>query len=187
MFENNEAYKKTLEKYVPKFPLNPRILNLGCGVCYEGTEIVNHFKGTMLGLDDKEYIINSAKTNNNGSTEFKVINCRDLSSLTESFDIVIQRHPLVSGTWQEVFKQGYNVTKEKGLLFATLFNLNEMLYSKKTLPKIGYKILTCEQNPYATVCGNGLFKIGTDGFVIVAKKEIKKKTLIEKLKEKIRK
>ena len=59
--EARKAFMKMLETYVPQVgysaPQNPRILNLGCGECYEGFVSSGYFGGKPYGSDPEDVLL----------------------------------------------------------------------------------------------------------------------------------
>ena len=59
--EGRKAFRKMLETYVPQVgysvPECPRILDLGCGVCYEAHVLSSYFGNQPHGWDSKDVLV----------------------------------------------------------------------------------------------------------------------------------
>lgn len=89
-FANDTVYDhsyKLLLKYIQ--PVHKNVLDVACGFGKITKHLLdNNPKLSVLGIDAAENMVSLAKQNNPKAT-FKVMDCKDLSSLKQQFDIII--------------------------------------------------------------------------------------------------
>ncbi len=168
--EEREAYRKMLKTYVPmtgfKVPENPRILNLGCGLCHEAIVLSGYFGGKPFGFDSKDVFVVGIDINEKkiegarksySSIEFEdgkikyhprenyqficgdAIRLRDL--VDGEFDIVVARHPNLidqKDVWIMIFEEANMMTKDKGLFIGSSFTDFEHAYLRECISDAEY-------------------------------------------------
>lgn len=179
--EGRRAFRKMLETYVPQLnysiPQQPRILNLGCGRCYETLVLNEYFSGKSEGFDSENTFLVGIDINvkeiERAKQEYtradfseKVIkfvekpnyrfvhgDARNLRELVDGeFDVVVTRHPNVAeipDTWHTIFRESNSLMKPQGLFLATSFSDIEHEVLEEQVQKAGYKIALSTQNVYA--------------------------------------
>ena len=151
--EERETYRKMLETYVPmtgyNVPKNPRILNLGCGLCREAIVLSSYFGGELYGFDSKDVFVvgidRNEKNIEDAKKEHSHMDCREgkikylpkenyqficgdavkLRDLVDGkFDIVVARHPNIldqRDIWTKIFEEANMMTKDDGIFIGSSF------------------------------------------------------------------
>ena len=166
-------YLHTLEHYVSKKQdKNQRIINLGCGPCYEAETLVDLFNGSLIGLDIDKNSINALRRKFKGRDDYKFIkgDAKDLRILVEgNFGIVVARHPDVNNDdWEKIFREGYKFTRRGGTVIVTCYLPKEPEIAKKNMEHAGYNIKVCEENVLPLI--KAPLPIWSDSYVIIGKK-----------------
>ncbi len=179
--ENRKAFRKMLETYVPQVgysaPEHPRILDLGCGICYEA-HVLNGYFGNkpngfesedvlVVGIDiDKKEIERARRDYSKPDFSERITklvekpnyrfvhgDARQLRELVDGkFDVVVARHPNVSeipDTWYTIFRESNDLIRPDGLFLATSFSDIEHKMLEEQVQKAGYKIALSTPNSYA--------------------------------------
>ena len=179
--KGRKAFRRMLETYVPQtsysVPQNPKILNLGCGICYEAFVLSSYFGNQpdgfsskdvlVVGIDIDEKEIERAKDHYKSPDfsekitkwveppNYKFIHgdARRLRELVDDeFDVVVARHPNVAeiqDDWYKIFKESYEIMKPEGFLIATSFSDIEHGMLEELIKKVGYKIALSSSNLHA--------------------------------------
>src|SRR3989344_5263664 len=179
--EQRKAFRRMLETYVPQTgystPEHPRILNLGCGKCYEAFVLSGYFGGKPDGYDSEDVILVGvdidAKNIERAKQEYtkpdfseritkwvEQPNYRfihgDARRLREfvddEFDVVVARHPNVAeipDIWYTIFRESNGLMRPEGLFLATSFSDIEHQTLEEQVQKAGYKITLSTPNAYA--------------------------------------
>ena len=198
--ENRKAFRKMLETYVPQVgysaPENPRILNLGCGVCYEAFVLSSYFGGKPPGSDSEEVLVVGIDIDKNSierarelylkpdfskeitkwvePPNYKFIHgdAKQLKSLVDGeFDIIVARHPNVAeipDTWYTIFRESNSLMRPDGLFLATSFSDIEHEMLEELIQKAGYKIALSTPNVHAIPTSHK--EVSIDRKVLLARK-----------------
>ena len=178
--EGRKAFRQMLETHIPQVghsaPQNSRILNVGCGVCYEGFVLSSYFGGKPDSYDSKDVLlvgididakeIERAKQQYTSpdfservtrwieQPNYRFIqgDARKLKELVDGeFDIVVARHPNVAeipDTWYTIFRESNGIMKPEGLFIATSFSDIEHGLLEEQVQNAGYKIKLSSPNAY---------------------------------------
>ncbi len=158
--ETRDAFRKMLEAYVPLIgysaPERPRIVDVGCGTCYEARVLSDFFGAVIVGIDEIEEDIklSQALYRIEGETRHTFIHgdARNLRQLVEGeFDVVVSRHPNVAqfpDVWQAIFEETYGVLRSEGLLLATSYRDAEHALLEEVVQRAGYRIVLSTANEY---------------------------------------
>lgn len=196
--ENRKAFRKMLETYVPQVgysaPEHPRIIDLGCGRCYEAHVLSGYFGGEPFGWDSKNVLVVGIdidkKEIERAIKEYSTLDVKTLEYVPkpnyrfihgdarqlrqlvdDEFDISVARHPNVAeipDTWYTIFKEAYNLTKLDGLFLATSFSDIEHEMVEDLVQKAGYKIALSTANLYAVSLSHK--EVSIDRKVLLARK-----------------
>jgi len=197
--KGRKAFRQMLETYVPQVgysaPQNPRILNLGCGVCYEALVLSSYFGNRPNGFDSEDVFVvgididekkierarneylepdfseKITKLVEQPNYRFIPGDARKLKELVEGeFDIIVARHPNVAeipDTWQTIFGESYKLMRLSGLFIATSFSDIEHKMLEEQIQKAGYKIALSVSNMYAIPTSHE--KVSIDRNVLLAR------------------
>jgi len=154
-----------LGEYVPKtgysMPSSSRVLDLGCGRCFEGRVLSDYFVCRhLVGIDANPQKIAKAKEEYTEMMsvpkpkyEFIVGNARKLRKIVNGkFDVVVARHPNVAeipDVWKEIFSEAKRLMKPESLLIATSFGSKEHEVLEKQLKNLSYEIIFSCMNEYS--------------------------------------
>lgn len=198
--EGRKAFRKMLETYIPRTNYhingNERILNLGCGKCYEAYVLSGYFGGKHYGSDSENVFlvgididakeIERAKQEYTRldfservakfieKTNYKFVegDAKRLRELVNGeFDVVIARHTNVAeipDTWRTIFQEAYHLLKTRGILLATSFSDLEHQMLEEQVQKAGYKIALSESNAYAIPTSDK--EVSIDRKILLARK-----------------
>ena len=198
--ESRKALRRMLEKYIPRTgyaaPERPRILNLGCGVCYEALVLSGYFGGKPWGFESKDVLLvgididkkeverakqeyttfelNDKNANWIEKPNYRFIqgDARRLRELVNGeFDVVVARHPNVAelpDTWSTIFRESHGLMRPEGLLIATAFSDIEHEILEEQVQKAGYTIALSTANAYALPLPHS--KVSIDRNVLFARK-----------------
>ncbi len=179
--EGRKAFRKMLETYVPQIgysaPAYPRILNLGCGKCYEAFVLSGYFGGKLEGYDSEGVLLvgvdidakeiarakqeytrpdfseRVTKWVEQPNYRFIHGDARGLRELVDGeFDVVVARHPNVAeipDIWHNIFRESNCLMRPAGLFLATSFSDIEHQMLEEQVQKVGYKIALSTSNAYA--------------------------------------
>ena len=179
--EGRKAFRKMLETYMPQVgysaPERPRILNLGCGKCYEAFVLSGYFGGKPDGFDSENVLLvgvdidakeiagakheyarhdfseRVTKWVEQPNYRFIHGDARRLRELVDGeFDVVVARHPNVAeipDTWYTIFRESNDLMRPAGLFLATSFSDIEHRMLEERVQKAGYKIALSTPNAYA--------------------------------------
>jgi SAM-dependent methyltransferase len=175
------GFRGMLETYVPQVGYsaskNPRILDLGCGPCYEAHVLSSYFGGEPFGFDSDDVLVVGIDINEKEiekarmeyseldfseeiikwveEPNYKFIHgdARELRKLVDGeFDVVVARHPNVAempDNWYTIFREAREVLKPDGLLIATSPSDTEHEMMEEQIQRLGYKIVLSCTNMYA--------------------------------------
>ncbi len=150
-----------LGEYSVELPLNPKVLNVGCG-----RNVVWNFLGTVsfslqsglglpryLGVDiDKECLI-KAKRQLGDSVNLIAADARHMSYLLRtSFQLVIFEHPDFSTSrerpkvWRAIFKETFRILDNNGAVILTSFWVNDHIPAQMALERANFRILYSGSN-----------------------------------------
>ncbi|MDI6722096.1 MAG: class I SAM-dependent methyltransferase [Candidatus Aenigmarchaeota archaeon] len=168
-----------LEAYVPltgyNTPPYPRILNLGCGECYEATALTGYFGGQPsdqysddvqhIGIDLDGHRINRAKRELNSyflhkrkyvprpNYEFIAGDARQLRNFViGKFDVIVARHASVEerrDEWVHILDEAMYVAAPLNLFIGSTYADTEHEIFEGLLERLNYDIILSDFNPHA--------------------------------------
>ena len=199
--EGRKAFRRMLETYVPQVGYSstpkPRILNLGCGECYEAHVLSGYFGNQpdgfssedvlVVGIDVDEEAIERARTEyqtrdakklyiwtKQPAENYKFIHedARKLRELVDGkFDVIVARHPNVAeipDAWHDIFRESNEVIRPNGILLATSFSDIEHKILEEQIRRAAYKIALSSSNQHSIP--TDYKEVSIDRNILIAKK-----------------
>lgn len=175
-------------EYDIRLPVNPHVLNIGCGnnVKWNYLAVAFYLANQGLGLpyyvavDQKEEAFANAKEILDGVIRFVACDARNLTDfLKDTFQLVVFEHPNLTTArdgpkiWRKIFQETANVMDEKGTAIVTSFWLNDHVPAQAAMERAAYDITYSGRNRYPgktyDTASNGE-SLQFDKYIIIAKR-----------------